>query len=468
MEFRRRGVPRNDGAMGAFMEKRRAEDARDQEDFEEEQRKYWTPPKLLEGCCVQWLGHGPELPSHHSYVSARGCSGGCLKAHPRITLAIEGGYSCAKISHELDPFIRYFENDLPGTTKPSPLNYRLPGFLSDHLETLKAKFGSHLIKVSPQALSASERAQQRHLEHEELERRAKRRKLSGNYVGSNLLEIVLEICYNHSLRDHLDIADVAWMRLSCKAMGRIAARLARERMQQVRLTHSVLLDGRSISSIAPDLPKEGFLITTECRQYKVAVAHQPLQQRAGCFSEFQPQTQTQVEFDSGVISKDGTPQVDTSNPGYIEVPIRPQGYHGHCIRFYLDWKQSERDVFSNNNNNRLEVARHRIDPKDMLEGTQTSTRVASRAAYEVTSARMETSPNGVMRFKGSFFVKSITFTFGDLMGIYVRKKLPMAKSKYLASQNKKPWKKQYVKALAKAVREAPGSADEFLGMAGWS
>ena len=72
-----------------------------------------------------------------------------------------------------------------------------------------------------------------------------------------------------------------------------------------------------------------------------------------------------------------------------------------------------------------------------------------------------------MDVQGSIQVQSLQFDFNDLLGIYVRKKLPVAKAKYQASQRKRLAEKQYVKALAKAAREAPGNANAFQGMAGW-
>ena len=71
--------------------------------------------------------------------------------------------------------------------------------------------------------------------------------------------------------------------------------------------------------------------------------------------------------------------------------------------------------------------------------------------------------------KGNFSIDTIQFGFVDLLGIYVRKKFIQEKQKLSVIRRKRPvsrGEKEYVKALAKAAREAPGNAQTFRGMKG--
>ena len=83
--------------MSEYLEKQNEEQSRQQLEFDAEQRKIWTPPSLLERCCLQWLACGPHRMvrsgGNLAAVTSRGCSGGCSKEHPKITLDFkeEGG-----------------------------------------------------------------------------------------------------------------------------------------------------------------------------------------------------------------------------------------------------------------------------------------------------------------------------------------------------------------------------------------
>ena len=86
----RKNAYRGLAEMSEYMEKQNEEEARSQRAFDEEQRKIWTPPSLLERCCIPWLASGPHrmvrTGGNMAAVTSRGCSGCCSRDHPKITL----------------------------------------------------------------------------------------------------------------------------------------------------------------------------------------------------------------------------------------------------------------------------------------------------------------------------------------------------------------------------------------------
>ncbi|KAL7540720.1 hypothetical protein ACHAWF_006769 [Thalassiosira exigua] len=428
--------------MSEYLEKQSEEAARHRRAFEAEQRRIWTPPSVSEGCCLDWLAHGPHRAIRTggnllaSVASSRGC-GGCSKAHPRIALAAdgEGASATAALSHALDPWTRFFEG-ASDATRVRPLTYRLDGLLSDHRERIEGAFGSHLVTVDRGALAASRRARERRLARDDERRAAKRRKALGDAAPADLLARALEVCRHHSLRDHLDVADIAWMRTSCKAMGRIAARMARDRMRGVELTY------------------RGAVSTGRCH----------------CNGRDKP---------FGKLSRVDNDDLFVFRP---EVPLA------------IDWSGRIRDEFLRidivldqrrladmpenrllfpeaSKRQRLAVTKYFIEIRDIISLRDGGELFKIQSNVQSRPMRREASNVGSCmsadRSHGEIGLRTVAFAFHDFLGVYVRKKLAAAKQKYNSSQVKNPADKAYIKALAKAAREAPGNADSFRGMEGW-
>lgn len=436
--------------MSEYLERQNEEAACQQRIHEEEQRKIWTPPSILEQCCLQWLSHGPyqmiRNGSSMVSVTSRGCSG-CSKAHPKITLGFnddDTGVATASVSHALDPFAHFFEN-LQESSQENALEYRLNGLLSNHYERIKQKFGAHMVSVEHKALVASQRAYKRQLEQNDLEQAEKKRKVLGDAAPVNLLESVLEISYNHSLRDLLDIADIAWMRTSCKAMGRIAARMASHRMRAVKLSYTAF-----IPTCDSDL--NGFEM---------------------CDPPFRPLSPRAISTDISVLCP-GEPQKSIrwsyckdDDPSDIRIEV------------YIDRERSaipEKCTLFDGHSNHLEVAAYLIESRnfqkegeirDAQSNVQNCVNMEGSLKYRVNSCSLDDRFLGYTTSHGEMSLQSIAFTFNDFLGVYLRMRLHAAKQKYNSSKIKNPADKIYIKALAKAAREAPGNVDSFRSMVGW-
>ena len=445
--------------MSEWMEEQREKQEQLDEALYEEQRKIWTPFSLLENCCVKWLAHGPERGN-----SSRGCSGGCGKDHPRITLTFdnEQQQSVAVLSHDLDPFLAYFESlcrrgmATPNRTSAnnndnkkkksqgdnnddhddhdkisSTTRYDLTGYLQTHLDRMMRKEDdqsilykhSHLIKVSAEALAASKRAQERN-QLEQEERDAKRRKLlqppTMDADGDLLLYRVLEVCYNnHSLQDNLDLAEIAWMRLAGKTMAKFAAKLASSRLQQLRLSITAM-------EAIPDHPSQSEHWSLSCKDVLNGTF---VSNSEFSLIEMFETLYLRVYFE-GFDSPDGK-----------EPPEK------HCL-----------------GSQPLEVRRYELYPRHVRWGVECPPSIPDiEIEWRMTEWEGILGP---LELK----IKSLRFGFQDLLGIYVRKKLPLEKQKFQDIKQKRPvtrLEKQYVKALAKAAREAPGSSWDFRDLEGW-
>ena len=225
-------------------------------EFLEEQHAFWTPGPIFDRCCIKWLAGGAKsedfVDDFDVYDFRRGCEYGsnqCPREHPVVTLSYqEDTGTVASLTHMLDPFVNYFEKRvqegtatlmvIPTGTKnkkdTSCRTYQLNGYLRKNRTMMTTgndcPFGLHLVQVSPGAMDKSNTAQRRELE--------KKRPIS------KLVEEALEICRKHRLGSDLDIVDIAHLRLTSKAAGKIAARLATERMKAIRLDCLVMVDGK--------------------------------------------------------------------------------------------------------------------------------------------------------------------------------------------------------------------------------
>eukprot|EP00578_Thalassiosira_sp_NH16_P032780 CAMPEP_0181082046 /NCGR_PEP_ID=MMETSP1071-20121207/3416_1 /TAXON_ID=35127 /ORGANISM="Thalassiosira sp., Strain NH16" /LENGTH=484 /DNA_ID=CAMNT_0023163613 /DNA_START=311 /DNA_END=1763 /DNA_ORIENTATION=- len=471
--------------MSEYMEKQNEEEGRRQRAFDEEQRKYGRRPPFWNGAASRGsLASGPHRMvrtggNDMASVSSRGCGGCCSKDHPRITLDFieEDGVATASISHALDPFVHYF-GKLPGTVETtassqkisssssrhhhrhpppsSPRTYELRGLLSEHRAALVRKFGAHLVSVEHGALAASQRSHEGELERDDATRAAKKRRVMGEAAPAALLDGVLEICYaNRTLGDNLDLADIAWMRTSCRAMGRIAARMARDRMGSVRLSYRIapvwVEDGSSLGGM------DSQARTPNLRANNSTSPH--------VLHPYEPRETIRWRARS------------RSNPLQIGIRLNPLMIG---VRVYLE--RDHADVYENGvlfpgNADRLEVAKYDIITQHIenaglgvyraRSNVQDQNNVEGSLECRVTACALEDNSTGGTNSDGEMIVQSIAFTFDDLVGIYVRMKLHEAKKRYNSSSVKKPGERNYIKALAKAAREAPGNASSFRGMQGW-
>ena len=443
--------------MSEWMEKRQEEAAKKMAAVEEEQRKIWTPNEVFDQCCTQWLADGNEILGLQPGQASKGCNGGCGKAHPRITLDFQNGQTLATLSHELDPFLKHFD-DLCAqglARRNNASNYELTGFIPTHHEKLKQSItiGSHLVKVSTQALASSKRAQERRMEHIELEQKAKRRKVQGAAANSDLLDQVLEICYNYNLYEHLDLVDIAWMRLSCKIMAKYAARMATSRFRDIRLSYSMLKGGEDCL-----LPPTGHR-----EQENVVLFSQGVNSIIGKDYE-------EVTVSHAPLSLTGPPdRFGPENDVDMKWSALAETRTVHLVRIYLEGAQTnavikklpERDLMFSSP---LEVARYEFDCGGLQNAVPATT---SSSVFGIGCSPGRT-PNGDILWDTVYFrFYYVDFTFRDLLGVYARKKFRHEKQKMQKMKHKTNAIKDYVRALAKEARAAPGNENDFAYMTGW-
>ncbi|KAL3916092.1 MAG: hypothetical protein SGILL_005337 [Bacillariaceae sp.] len=489
--------------MSEYMERQQEHAAAARVKLEAEIKKTWTPSELLDQCCIPWIADGSEVVGHRTnHHVAKGCSGGCGKDHPRIMLdfisksdtksdseTTEG--AVATLSHPLDPFVKYFEDlcqqhlatKIESKSSSNTLvRYSLKGFLQKNVEDLQKTglFGYHLVKVSRTALASSKRAHERLAEEEEeLERMAKRTKMdSGNKGGNRLLEQVLQICYNQgALLDHLDVLEISWMRLSGnKSMSRIAAKLAAERLRMTPLYLKAFLghfdngvpmenypsrnddddDGDDDDNDLDSEPDSSPTIKlTFCESLGKLI---PIESDLRLFwKRLLPQSLPDMRGRFVHMSL----HIDVAKNGGREIPER------YCLP-----------------KKNLEIGRYIFQEYESHEGNDSETSCelpseqmpCSQLCMKVVTAPMQWSSLGPdpSEYTGSKCIVSgisVNLGFQHLLGIFARKKLPLAKKAMADIKQKRPVtraEKEYVKAIAKAAREAPGSGERtFEGLEGW-
>lgn len=234
----------------AWVEDQRTRNRDDFYSFLDQQRAIWTPRNVFNRCCAKWLadgnytvwgdGYGDDYVDEYSFHN--GCNGNCGREHPRVVLSFdaERKSTIATISHQLDPFQRYFQERMNEDTawiRDRSL-YELNGFLRENDTKLRAQghFGSHLVSIENGALEASDSAQR-----EEDERPAKRPKTTP--VAADLLEKVMDIFLLEGRAQEFDLFSLYCMRQTSRLFRRIATQIATSRLKTANFHITPLVDG---------------------------------------------------------------------------------------------------------------------------------------------------------------------------------------------------------------------------------
>ena len=436
-------------------------------------------------------------------MGAKGCSGACGREHPRIYLTWQSEEEKAMItlSHALDPFLTYLEDLVSrGVAKrtDSPLIFEIDCFVQEFLQqwdtplppprSMHKKqstvtehpaslpsskfpnipiFGKHLVKVDAHSVEASfrsERAYKRRLQNEHEARRRCRQK--GAPIEEDLLYQVLDICAQNSLGQILDTVEIAWMRCTGHpAMVKIAARLAKLRLQASAMTVQFLWHGVLCHGFPSNVPLR--------------------KRRRGHIHKRDGETETEfllAENDmqcmtfTALGSPETTPRLLPSDKCGFFSPSRPDNERieytlststpqpkPNLIRVFLECPDSCRPV---------EVARYRLSGEDLSRDgiIQVSATTSQSPSLFLQNRIVHRREGDALGWTGYLSIQQMRFDFGDLLGIHVRRKLPLAFSKLQEIQCQRPAtrsERQYVKALAKAAREAPGTSSDFEGYEGW-
>jgi hypothetical protein len=463
--------------MSEYLERQSEYTAIARAKLEAEQRQIWTPPEILAKCCIPWLSDGSEVVGHRTnHHVAKGCSGGCGKDHPRITLEFDDtDGSTAVLSHALDPFVQHFEELFEQglavkMEDGENRKYRLTGFLLDHNHRLQrsTRFGYHLVKLSRVSLAASRRAHDRQVdESEELERCEKKRRIQAASYSTderNLFEEALQICFdNGSLLSHLDILEISWMRIcGDRTLRKFAAQLASNRLRQLRLTYSASLRVIDETGLIHDASRVFDFTNIRSGPFSLKCS----EERPGTFVP---------AVEDHIISWESS-NLDSNNhevfPPLVTLTLRIRvGFEGADQDSKpISCELPEKDCLFQQP---IEVGWYHLDlpinfaEEPVPEGHCT----VSSQQTPCSKMTVEIFPGGLSCSRGSLSLLSLSFEFQHLLGIYARKKLPLAKQHMADLKKQRPVsraEKDYVMAVAKAARVAPGSGERtFLGLVGW-
>jgi hypothetical protein len=259
----------------AWVEERREDNRHRFFQFLDAQRQIWTPSNIFNRCCVKWTADGNYSDDEFDEYSFRtGCHGPhhCRRDHPQITLSFdaESKVTTATISHRLDPFLAYFEARLANETAwPDPFlayfeaclanetawpqsetTYQLDGYLRQNMTDLHAqRFGSHLLKVAPGALEASDAAYvQEEQERKDTNTRATKRARIGSGGSTETfdrMEEAMDIAVLHRLQQDLEVDPLALhcMRQTSKMFHKTATAIAVRKIESLDLALTPLVDG---------------------------------------------------------------------------------------------------------------------------------------------------------------------------------------------------------------------------------
>eukprot|EP00977_Amphora_coffeiformis_P008310 scaffold1878_cov170-Amphora_coffeaeformis.AAC.23 len=259
-------------------------------------------------------------------------------------------------------------------------------------------------------------------------------------------------------------------------MSKVAARMAKARMQSVKLSYSILLNGRVVPETRHvNRREETFgeetwgefcdkkISGTHVERYILGLPCRPILKECSN-GMFHPDSDTRLEWQSPKLSLSG------ANYGEFEAA----DYRGHVVRLFLEpvltvTSKNEMACLLPENDclfsSLVEIGRFPLEPDDLKQSGELS----SKIVYHVENF-VEDNDSESVQYTGDISIQRVKFGFEDLLGVYACKKLPIAKAKMYEIQRQRPAtraEKQQLKALAKAVREASGSVRDFVGFEGW-
>jgi hypothetical protein len=542
--------------LSEWMEGQREKAEEALEAMKETQRRVWTPTEIYDACCPKWIAHGPELGLTTRQIQAgaastgKGCNGGCGKEHPRIQLKWRNGKTLATLSHALDPLVKYMDNLCQRGTavNEKPLVYAIDCFIQQFLDQWKTPlpaprpkhgneaaspttqavvavnvasqnrhdetrstflteipvFGVHLVKVPLTDQEASKRAQWKHsgrvqqrLEDEQRQVKRLRRQSQQQPIDHALFSQTLEVCVQTGLGQYLTIIDIAWMRLTANTtMAHVAARLAKARVQSVKLSYQVL-QCESLPYIPDPFPEFGSREDLRTgRFYSHGATDRPVYRLCEdggysvCLMDF---TSLGSSGTCDLVPMDNESCGDFISSSQVEdgihyeIPIvHDRRLRSFMVRLFLD---AESELGKT-----VEVARYRLSPDD-LANAGIVTAVAN-VWYQVVgipdfSASFHNSlrqtprssslfirnqpvpddiPDNAREWKGYFSVQRLRFDFTDLLGIHVRHRLQETRNNLQVIRSQRPLttgEREYVRALAREADRAPGTNSDWRGYDGW-
>lgn len=364
-----------------------------------------------------------------------------------------------------------------------PKHYLLAGFLTAHYSDLKkSDIPNHLIKLSPTALAASQRAHQRRVEIEEVEREAKRQKMQGATAEDKsltILEDVLHVCLEHgSLLDHLDMIEIAWMRLTCKTMAKFAAHLACARLREIPLSFTVMemcnetmLRAKSVDRwpLARIYHRDDKKENRRNYSSSSSIGKCEDDPRSGQANSF-PSKLSATTTELALLRPEGSPHVFSWESG-CDGADSESDFRITVVIALEPRRQTKRKLPESEylcpRSDYLDIVRYRFDP----QGRQRDHACPdNRISYNITtSSQNATSAHGFTS-EGTFTLQTIKLDFQDLLGVCARKKLPIARHQLQEIRAKRPAtraEKDYVKGLAKESRLASFHVTPVTGMEGW-
>ena len=209
----------------------------------------WNPVEFFERILPKWWNE--RVPTERK--ANENADQKSHPAHPIITLFFDRDkkMTIAVLSQQDENLAVYFQCRVEqgSAFQRSPLYYELEGFVRENLTKIRRQriFDSNAISIAMGSLEASDSAQEQELLEEEALEAERIHGHGARTMDEGTFEEVLEIARLHRLNDDLDVLSIYFMRQANKTLGRIAARIAQNRMMKTTLIATPYVDGASTS-----------------------------------------------------------------------------------------------------------------------------------------------------------------------------------------------------------------------------
>jgi hypothetical protein len=394
----------------------------------------------------------PETRITRNENAARSRSDGynTRRANPLVTLFFDGDkkITVVVLSERLDNLSMYFQCRVEQGTayQRSPLYYEMDGYIRENWTKIQRQkgFGSHTVSIAVGSLKASDDAQRDELT---TERQSRMRKT----VDDELLEQALNIARLHRLKDDLDVISISFMRQASKAFGRVASKLARQRLLDTTLILRPFVDGISLNGYSNFVRGDATNLVScsesgsanqYCQREDILLSSSVGDEE---FFKPVPGTISDISWECEELA------LANLHRWWGDIAIRD--YVGQKLILYWKLDPSHPDYANNKGSNIVSLAALRFEP-DQSKGIRTWPMAQSSICLDVLESRVTMIDDVTMSFAGRLRVSQVRLNFASLVGAAARGKLDSLKTNHELIEESRPLLEHEIDYLLEVERAA--------------
>jgi hypothetical protein len=400
---------------------------------------------------LPWKMPETRIARNENSVRSRSDGYNTRRANPLVTLFFDGDkkITVAVLSARLDTLSRYFQCRVEQGTayQRSPLYYEMDGYVRENWTKIQRQngFGPQSVSIAVGSLKASDDAQRDELT---TERRSRKRKTVDDEI---LLEQALDIARLHRLQDDLDVISISFMSQVNKAFGRVASKLARQRLLDTKLILRPFVDGISLNGYS-NFSRRDATTLVSCSESGRAVEYCQredilLSSSIGGEEFFKPvpSTISDLSWECEELA------LANLHRWWGDIAIRD--YVGQKLILYWKLDPSHPDYGDNKGSGIISLAALRLEA-EQSKGVRTWPMAQSSICLDVLESSVRVIDDVTMSFAGRLRVSQVRLNFASLVRAAARGKLDSLKTDHELIEESRPLLEHEIDYLLEVERAA--------------